>query len=114
MVDALSNAANGLLSAQRRATDLATKILEGVSAQPQFSDEKASSENAAPPSSEEVAPKPESTGSSPAFDAGQASLVQQLVDFKAAELQFKASASAFKSIADAQEQALGQLFDDEG
>lgn len=106
MVDALSSAANGLLNAQRRATDLAVEILKTTSDQSSFQEETATA--ATDQGTENQQENPDT--SSPEQDRP---LVQQIVDLKSAETQFKASAAAFSRVAESQDQLLGSLFDDE-
>lgn len=106
MVDALSSAANGLLNAQRRATDLAVEILKTTSDQSSFQEE-----TAAASAEQDIDNKQEIADSTP---PGQGRpLAQQIVDLKSAETQFKASAAAFTRVAESQDQLLGSLFDDE-
>lgn len=102
MVDALTITANGLLSAQRRANDLAVEILESTSRDGSFS------EGLETPDGAQTQTTPDQQG-----QQGRP-LVQQIVDLKSAEVQFRASARAFEAAAEVQDQALGSLIDDEG
>lgn len=106
MVDALSSAANGLLNAQRRATDLAVEILKTTSEQSGFQEETEAA-NAQQESENQQENTP------PAQQEQGRPLAQQIVDLKSAETQFRASAEAFTRAAESQDQLLGSLFDDE-
>lgn len=107
MVDALSSAANGLLNAQRRATDVAVEILKATSEQSGFQEEAdAAAARQDAETQEETAPAAPQEQGRP--------LAQQIMSLKDAETQFKASAAAFTRVAESQDQLLGTLFDDEG
>ena len=107
MVDALSSAANGLLNAQRRATDVAVEILKATSEQSGFQEEAdTAAARQDTETQEEITP--------PARQEQGRPLAQQIVDLKSAGTQFKASAAAFTRAAASQDQLLGTLFDDEG
>lgn len=105
MVDALSSAANGLLNAQRRATDLAVEILKTTSDQSSFQEETEAA-------TEQQDTDTQSNDPDTRQEQGRP-LAQQIVDLKGAEAQFKASAAAFTRVAESQDQLLGSLFDDE-
>ncbi len=106
MVDALSSAANSLLNAQRRATDLAVEILETTADQSSLQEETATST-----AEQDIDNQQETADSTPPVQGRP--LVQQFADLKNAETQFKASAAAFSRVAESQDQLLGSLFDDE-
>lgn len=118
MVDALNSAANGLLNAQKRATDLAVEILKSTTGQGDF--KKNLNQNLPDDSAaaEDTPPQTANPNTPPATERrasqGSGVLVQHITDFKAAELQFKASAAAFTRMADTEDQAIGTLIDDEG
>ncbi|MBO6503972.1 MAG: hypothetical protein JJ850_17215 [Kordiimonadaceae bacterium] len=105
MVDALSSAANGLLNAQRRATDLAVEILKTTSDQSSFQEETEAATAEQDANAQNDSPDTRQEQGRP--------LAQQIVDLKGAEAQFKASAAAFTRVAESQDQLLGRLFDDE-
>ncbi len=102
MVDALTVTANGLIAAQRRATDLATEILASASDGTNSGD-----------SSQGQTAEPYQAPSNIPSNQGRP-LVQQIAELKTAELQFKASAKAFETAAETQNSLLGTLIDDEG
>ena len=102
MVDALTVTANGLLSAQRRANDLAVEILDSVSREASFEESL----------TEQSTEQPQQAAN-PAGPQGRP-LVQQIADLKSAEIQFRANAKAFEAITETQDQFLGTLIDDEG
>ena len=102
MVDALTNSVSGILAAQRRANDLAAEILESTSRSGRFD------ENLDASGSEQAGTVPEQPS-----QEGRP-LVQQIVDLKSAETQFRASTKAFETAAEVQNQFLGSLIDDEG
>lgn len=106
MIDALSTAANGLISARKRATDAATGIVKSVSAS--SGGERSREQGGADTSTQEKEVQPQ-TGTT-----ATAPLVQQIVDLKSAQTQFQASASAFNRISQTQDQLLGTLVDDQG
>lgn len=112
MIKALNISTQGLLQAERRATDVAKDILTSASNSATFSldegsDPQSIPSNAAPPTKAATITGPSSTAPS-GGDFG--SLIQQFADLRAEENAFKANATAFKKI----DETLGSLLDDEG
>lgn len=106
MIDALSIAANGLISSRKKAVDAAAGVVKSVSSSP--GDERNREQGDADTSAQdkEVQPQAGVTATAP--------LVQHIVGLKSAQTQFQASAEAFKRISESQDQLLGKLIDDEG
>jgi len=108
MIDALNTASQGLLQAERRATDVAREIIKSTSETASFSVEDApfpAQDNGADATGARVS-APTGTGFS--------DLLQQMVDLKSETNAFKANASAFKSLDETYDEAVGTLLDDEG
>lgn len=108
MIKALDIAAARMIKAQKRATELAVGIVETSAGQ-------VSGSTGATP----IFDASSGNGDTPANTPGKQSplsdlLVQQIINFKATEIQFHASATAFKQIADTAEETLGTLFDKKG
>lgn len=118
MIKALNIASQGMLQAEKRATDIAREILKSSSEAATFSREL---ESATP----DAQTATDSTTFDPAFGTkpatlratppstqgpGYSDLLQQMVDLKAEEHSFKANAKAFKRI----DETLGSLLDDKG
>lgn len=101
MIKALNIASQGLQQAERRATSLASEILEDTSKA--FSITEDPSGAAAQNSS-----TPLNTPSGP----GYSDILQKMVDLKAEQRAFQANATVFKRLDDAQDDALGAIFDD--
>jgi len=111
MIKALNIATQGILQAERRATDIAKDILKSASEGASFSiDEGADPQNipsdAATPTKAANITGPSSTAPS---GEGFGNLIQQFADLRAEENAFKASATAFKKI----DETIGTLLDDE-
>lgn len=111
MIKALNIAAVGMIKAQKRATELAADIVETTTRQV--------SDATTPSPSGTAGSSSAGNGDTPANNLDRQSLqsnslIQQIVDFKATEIQFRASATAFKRIADTAEETLGTLFDKKG
>lgn len=108
MIRALDTAAAGLIKAQRRASELAASIVETTAGR--VSD--GSSPGTSGSSNDGSASNSNMPANNTAKHSPQASLlVQQIVDFKATDLQFRTSATVFKRIADTTEESLGALLD---
>jgi len=105
MIKALNIATQGLLQAERRATDIAQEILD-TSAKSASSFSIDTETEAAPDQANSTA----ETGAPVTPEAGYGSLIQQFADLRAEEHAFQASATAFKKI----DETLGTLLDDEG
>ncbi len=101
MIKALDTAAMGMLKAQKRATELAGDILKTTTGQPL---EPGNGKNHT-----KVASGAQTHGATQTNP-----LIQQISDFKLTELQFRASAFAFKRIAESAEVSLGLLVDKKG
>lgn len=112
MIKALNTAAQGLLQAERRATDVAHDILKSASEGASFSiDEGTDPQNIPSDAAQETKAALITGPSSTAPSGGDfGSLIQQFADLRAEENAFKASATAFKKI----DETLGSLLDDEG
>lgn len=104
MIDALNIAAGGMLKAERRATDIAQEILKATGEAASFTLDDDVEAPAANPAA--GAPVSASAGGG----VGYSDLLQQMVDIKAEEHAFKASAKAFQRI----DETLGSLLDDKG
>jgi len=104
MIKALNIATQGLLQAERRATDIAKEILD-------TSSRAASSFNVAVDTEAQNAGATagNKTGAPVTPDVGFGNLIQQFSDLRAEEQAFKASAIAFKKI----DETLGTLLDNE-
>ncbi len=111
MIKALDSATMGLLKAQKRASELATDILKTTtSQQPEAATGRQNtSRNAVGASIDDSGSA--LTGIQPHSTAQTNSLIQQISEFKLAEIQFRASATAFSRIADTSEVSLGLLVD---
>ncbi len=105
MLDALNTAKNGLLQAERRATDIAKEILQSTRSSPSFSDTLETKQQESQTAPAEAQAEHSQTG---AADYG--SLIQQFSDLRAEENAFKANATAFKR----SDETLGSLLDDKG
>jgi len=105
MIKALNIATQGLLQAERRATDIAKEILDA-------SGKAASSFNVDTEAGTKAttASNAAETGAPVTSDPGYGNLIQQFADLRAEEHAFKASATAFKKI----DETLGTLLDDKG
>ncbi|MCK0070957.1 hypothetical protein [Kordiimonas laminariae] len=109
MIKALNTAQNGLLQAERRATEIARDILNSTSAaSSSFSDavESSPSEN----TSTEAPTTAQTVNNTNLSGASVGSLIQQFADLRAEEQSFAANAKAFQAI----DETLGSLLDDEG
>lgn len=106
MIDALSSAANGLISSRKKAVDAAAGIVKSVSSS--SGNERNREQGDADTSAQEKDGQPQAGTTAPA------PLVQHIVDLKSAQTQFRANAEAFKRISESQDQLLGKLIDDEG
>jgi len=115
MIKALDTASQGMLQAERRATDVAKDILnlsaegasfslEGIEDAQDFPSDTAQSTQAA-----STGP-----GTTPSSSAGYGNLIQQFADLRAEEQAFKANAKVFKSLDETYDKALGSLLDDKG
>ncbi len=104
MIKALNSATQGLLQAERRATDIAKDILKTASGESGFSveDPSETTKSAGQSLNTATPPAPQPNGE------GFGNLIQQFADLRAEENSFKASATAFKKI----DEALGTLLDD--
>lgn len=102
MIKALNIASQGLQQAERRATSLASEILKDTSDAFSLPDESSQTapEGKAPPVSAPSGP-------------GYSDILQKMVDLKAEQRAFQANATVFKRLDDAQDDALGAMFDDE-
>lgn len=110
MIKALNTAQNGLLQAERRATDIARDILRSTSSSAaSFSDTVDTPAQIQTPDTDATSnsqPTSQSSLSTPTFG----SLIQQFADLRAEEQAFAANAKAFSTI----DETLGSLLDDEG
>ncbi len=106
MVDALSIATNGLISARTQAADAATGIVKSLSSSSGGHRKSEHGDNGASAQKEDVQHRGGAKVTTP--------LVQQIAQLKSAEIQFHASAEVFKRISETQDQLLGTLFDDQG
>jgi hypothetical protein len=106
MIKALDTAAQGLLQAEKRATDIAKDILRSVTDRPAFTLDDGATSASTPDAS--AIENGVANVSAPATNYG--SLIQQFSDLRAEEKAFKASATAFARI----DETLGTLLDDEG
>lgn len=106
MIKALNTATQGLLQAERRATDVAKDILKSTGQE--FS-RKVDAETNATEGADKL---PAVSGTAPTAATGSdfGNLIQQFADLRAEEKAFQASATAFKKI----DEGLGTLLDDEG
>ncbi len=111
MIKALNIASQGMLQAEKRATDIAREILKFSSEATSFS---RGLESATPHATKTVTDSatPDHTygNSSTTHAPGYSDLLQQMVDLKSEEHSFKANAKAFKRI----DETLGSLLDDKG
>ncbi len=108
MIKALDITAAGMIKAQTRATELAAYIVETRT-------ERVSGPSGTTPNSGTLASNSDMPANNPGKQSLQSgSLIQRIVDFKATETQFRASATAFKRIADTNEETMGTLFDKKG
>jgi len=98
MIKALDKSAAGLMKAQTRATELANDIVKTVSNPQPKAEIKSSKINVA-------------AGVQTPTVIQSNSLIQQISEYKLTELQFRASATVFKRIADSPEATLGLLVD---
>lgn len=108
MIDALNTASQGLLQAERRATNVAREIIKSTSENASFSVK----DDTTIPAQDNGADATGARVSAPT-GAGFSDLLQQMVDLKGETNAFKASASAFKSLDETYDNALGSLLDDE-
>ena len=109
MIKALNIASQGMMQAERRATDLAGEILKSTS---QMSNFKVEDADPAAAKDADAAARP-GTGTAPLASpsgADMGDLIQQMVDLRAEANAFKANAEVFKRT----DEALGSLLDDEG
>jgi len=104
MIKALNIASQGLLQAERRATDIAKDILETAAKSSSFSLEQQNSPETRPAN---TAPSSAPLSAPNGNDFGN--LIQQFADLRAEENAFAANATAFKKI----DETLGTLLDDE-
>lgn len=115
MINALETATQGLLQAERRATDIAKNILKTTSEAASFSaeggDTASNPSNAAADNniSQPQASSPSTTANTSSHP-GFGDLIQQFADLRAEQHAFEASAKAFK----AADETLGTLLDDLG
>lgn len=107
MIKALDIATQGMLSAERRATDLAAEILKSAGDAASFTLETDTGVANAAAVSASGRPTAVSNASS---GGGYGDLLQQMVDLKAEEQSFKANAKVFQRVND----MLGTLLDDKG
>lgn len=108
MIKALNIASQGMQQAERRATDIAADILKSTSELSSFSLEDTPSQQNGTGSKQNTA-APVASPSGP----GYGELLQHMVDLKAEEQAFKANATLFKRIDEAEDDALGALFDED-
>ena len=106
MIKALNIATQGLLQAEKRATDIAKDILKTTNDSASFTFEKPIGDN----NTTQPTSQPSGTTTNNLNGSGFGNLVQQFSDLRAEEAAFKASATAFKKI----DETLGTLLDDEG
>ncbi|NVJ96842.1 MAG: hypothetical protein HWE25_01750 [Alphaproteobacteria bacterium] len=106
MIKALNIASQGLQQAERRATDLASKILESTASKASFTLDTA--EDAGQTQTVKASP------ATPANAVGYSDLLQHMVDLKAEEHSFKANATVFKRLDETYDDALGSLLNEEG
>ena len=119
MIDALKTSTQGLLQAERRATDAAQRILESTSEVLSFDPE-----NDIPPPGPNAIEVPQqdqqntvtgqSSGSLVNPEGGFGNLIQDIADLKQSEVAFKANAKAFERISETLDESLGSLVDSEG
>lgn len=111
MIKGINIAAQGMLQAEKRATDIAKDILELNAKEASFSLEV---EDAADGSQSELAQSKtnKSTGTD-TTSVGYGSLIQHFADLRAEENSFKANAAVFKRLDETQDEALGSILDDE-
>ena len=102
MIKALNIATQGMLQAERRATDAASSILKTVSEASSFSVDSA-------PEGGQSASQNSGANTKSVPGDGFGNLIQHFADLRAEENAFKASATAFKKI----DETLGSLLDDE-
>jgi flagellar basal body rod protein FlgC len=107
MIDALNIASQGLLQAERRATDAAREIVKSTSQEASFS--TADPDTPAQNTGVDAAGAPVSAPTG----AGFSSLLQHMVDLKAETQAFQANAAAFKRLDETYDDALGALVDDQ-
>ncbi|TNE63665.1 MAG: hypothetical protein EP335_08885 [Alphaproteobacteria bacterium] len=105
MIKALDIATQGMLQAERRATDVAAEILKGLSGDQSF---QAALEGQ--DAGNVVAAATKSAPASNTGGAGYADVIQQMADLKASEHAFKANATVFKRL----DETLGSLLDAKG
>jgi len=110
MIKALNTATQGLLQAERRATDVAKDILKSTSEGASFSIDEG--KDPLPSDTAQETKAPAITGPSSTAPSGGdfGNLIQHFADLRAEEQAFKASATAFNKI----NESLGTLLDDEG
>ena len=102
MIKALDTATQGLLQAERRATDIAKDILKTTSEAASFS---LDSENG--PSANTVASTTDPASAPPSDHPGYGNLIQQFADLRAEQRAFEANAKVFKEV----DETLGSLID---
>lgn len=112
MIKALNTATQGLLQAERRATDVARDILKSTSEGASFSIDEGKDSQNIPSDAAQETKAATIAGPSPTAPSGGdfGSLIQQFADLRAEENAFKANATAFRKI----DETLGSLLDDEG
>lgn len=106
MVDALSIATNGLISARTQAADAAIGIVKSLSSSSNSQRNGEHGDDGVSAQKEDVQHRGGGKVTTP--------LVQQIAQLKSAEIQFHASAEAFKRMSETQDQLLGTFVDDQG
>ncbi|WCL53234.1 MULTISPECIES: hypothetical protein [Kordiimonadales] len=109
MIDALNIAANGLIQSEKRATDVARKIIDDTTAAANFSLDDL-------PEGANTAAVATATGGSGKLSGGPGfgDLIQHMVDLKTEKHVFAANAKVFSSIDETLDEGLGRLLDDKG
>jgi len=109
MIDALNTAAAGLIQSEKRANDVARKIIDDTTAAANFSlDDLPEGANTAAIATAEGGSGMLSGG------PGFGNLIQHMVDLKTEKHVFAANAKAFKMIDETIDEGLGRLLDDKG
>lgn len=112
MIKGIDIAAQGMLRAEKRATDIAKDILDLNAKETSFSLENQDNAQGSPSdTAQSQTSKP--SGLSTTAD-GFGSLIQQFADLRAEENAFKANAAVFKRLDETQDEALGSILDDKG
>ena len=112
MIKGINIAAQGMLQAEKRATDIAKGILELNAKEASFSLEDQDKAQGSP--SDTAQPQTGTPIGPGTTSEGFGGLIQHFADLRAEENAFKANAAVFKRLDETQDEALGSILDDEG